>query len=472
MLSAELEGGVIVSEEGTRITDRFNAGGNSLPRLRPQRPRPARLLRRRGRVTCAARSRTWRSTKRSAATTTASCGSTRASRSACREEYGIYGGVFADIGSLWGLDDTNGSMGEVDDGFHVRSSVGVSLFVDTPFAPLRFNYADPDPERGLRRGSSGSASRCRPGSEPWRRAGARASRWRSAPRPARGAGGRPAQEPRAAARFLFLNQERILTGSQAGQALLAEEERRATSCAPRPARIDTAFEAEERRLTEQRPTLPPEEFRKSPTSSTRASSRRGASRTSASAALAQEFDQRRRQFYAQVAPILVMLMERYGAQAIFDENSVLLGRPGDEHHRGGDRRDRRQGRAARRPAPKPRSGPADAGAGRRPGRRTKENGHGTGDRSRPAPGGHPDHQADDPAPLPVPADRPRGEHRGRKAAVGIKNVTVNEPHFEGHFPVRPVMPGVLIIEAMAQTSAVLVVADPRADRQRPAWSIS
>lgn len=42
-------------------------------------------------------------------------------------------------------------------------------------------------------------------------------------------------------------------------------------------------------------------------------------------------------------------------------------------------------------------------------------------------------------------------------AVGIKNVTFNEPHFTGHFPQRPIMPGVLIIEAMAQTSAVLVV---------------
>ncbi|HLO77055.1 MAG TPA: 3-hydroxyacyl-ACP dehydratase FabZ, partial [Magnetospirillum sp.] len=44
-----------------------------------------------------------------------------------------------------------------------------------------------------------------------------------------------------------------------------------------------------------------------------------------------------------------------------------------------------------------------------------------------------------------------------ESAVGIKNVTINEPFFQGHFPQRPVMPGVLIIEAMAQTSAVLVV---------------
>ncbi len=44
-----------------------------------------------------------------------------------------------------------------------------------------------------------------------------------------------------------------------------------------------------------------------------------------------------------------------------------------------------------------------------------------------------------------------------ESAVGIKNVTFNEPHFIGHFPSKPIMPGVLIIEAMAQTSAVLVV---------------
>lgn len=42
-------------------------------------------------------------------------------------------------------------------------------------------------------------------------------------------------------------------------------------------------------------------------------------------------------------------------------------------------------------------------------------------------------------------------------AVGLKNVSFNEPHFQGHFPGWPVMPGVLIVEAMAQTAACLVV---------------
>jgi 3-hydroxyacyl-[acyl-carrier-protein] dehydratase len=42
-------------------------------------------------------------------------------------------------------------------------------------------------------------------------------------------------------------------------------------------------------------------------------------------------------------------------------------------------------------------------------------------------------------------------------ATGIKNISINESYFSGHFPARPVMPGVLIIEAMAQTAAVLVV---------------
>lgn len=45
---------------------------------------------------------------------------------------------------------------------------------------------------------------------------------------------------------------------------------------------------------------------------------------------------------------------------------------------------------------------------------------------------------------------------GHSSAVGVKNVTMNEPHFQGHFPGKPIMPGVTIIEAMAQTSAVMV----------------
>ena len=50
-------------------------------------------------------------------------------------------------------------------------------------------------------------------------------------------------------------------------------------------------------------------------------------------------------------------------------------------------------------------------------------------------------------------------------ATGIKNVTINEPFFQGHFPSFPVMPGVLIIEAMAQTAAVLVVGSLGPDKE-------
>lgn len=45
---------------------------------------------------------------------------------------------------------------------------------------------------------------------------------------------------------------------------------------------------------------------------------------------------------------------------------------------------------------------------------------------------------------------------GTSSAVGYKNVTMNEPHFQGHFPGAPIMPGVTIVEAMAQTAGVMV----------------
>ncbi|EJF80618.1 (3R)-hydroxymyristoyl-[acyl-carrier-protein] dehydratase [Bartonella sp. DB5-6] len=44
---------------------------------------------------------------------------------------------------------------------------------------------------------------------------------------------------------------------------------------------------------------------------------------------------------------------------------------------------------------------------------------------------------------------------GEQEAIGIKNITINEPHFTGHFPAKPVMPGVLILEAMAQTAGAI-----------------
>lgn len=46
---------------------------------------------------------------------------------------------------------------------------------------------------------------------------------------------------------------------------------------------------------------------------------------------------------------------------------------------------------------------------------------------------------------------------GDQSAVGIKNVTINEPFFTGHFPENPVMPGVLIVEAMAQTAGAICI---------------
>lgn len=50
------------------------------------------------------------------------------------------------------------------------------------------------------------------------------------------------------------------------------------------------------------------------------------------------------------------------------------------------------------------------------------------------------------------------EVNGNESAIGIKNVTVNEPIFQGHFPGEPVFPGVLIIEGMAQTAGAIAIA--------------
>lgn len=59
------------------------------------------------------------------------------------EEYGITGGAFVDVGSIWGLDDTAGTGGPVDDSALLRASIGLSVLWDTPIGPLRFNFSKP-----------------------------------------------------------------------------------------------------------------------------------------------------------------------------------------------------------------------------------------------------------------------------------------------------------------------------------------
>ncbi len=124
--------------------------------------------------------------------------------------------------------------------------------------------------------------------------------------------------------FLFINQERLLTGSQAGQALLAEEEKSRDALRSEARALDSAFEAEERELTDRRPTMAPEEFRELADAFDARVVQARKDQDERASALAQEFDQRRRQFYARIAPLLVQLMDRAGARAVFDENSALL----------------------------------------------------------------------------------------------------------------------------------------------------
>ena len=56
--------------------------------------------------------------------------------------------------------------------------------------------------------------------------------------------------------------------------------------------------------------------------------------------------------------------------------------------------------------------------------------------------------------------------RSDESCIGIKNVTFNEPHFQGHFPKRPIMPGILLVEGMAQTAGALCVHSQRLARPK------
>lgn len=61
---------------------------------------------------------------------------------------------------------------------------------------------------------------------------------------------------------------------------------------------------------------------------------------------------------------------------------------------------------------------------------------------------------------------------GDDSGIGIKNVTFNEPHFQGHFPGNPVFPGVLMIEGMAQTAGVLCITKLKSVKSKPVYFLT
>ena len=61
---------------------------------------------------------------------------------------------------------------------------------------------------------------------------------------------------------------------------------------------------------------------------------------------------------------------------------------------------------------------------------------------------------------------------GDESGIGIKNVTFNEPHFQGHFPGNPVFPGVLMIEGMAQTAGVLCLTKLKSVKSNPVYFLT
>ena len=124
--------------------------------------------------------------------------------------------------------------------------------------------------------------------------------------------------------FLFVNQERLLTGSRTGRALLEEEETATEALRQEARAIDADFEAREREIASLRSEITPDEFRALADEFDAEVVEARRLQDARSAALAQRLDLRRRQFFGQIAPLLVAAMERHGAAAIFDETSVLL----------------------------------------------------------------------------------------------------------------------------------------------------
>jgi outer membrane protein insertion porin family len=141
VLSAALEAGALFSQDGSNVTQRFITGGDAFRGFARNGVGPRDICGEGGRGACT-------DPQQDEAVDDPLGGNylsvLRLDASfplGPLEQYGIFGGVFSDIGSLWGLDETDGSMGEVDADFYLRATAGVSVFVETPLAPLRFNFA-------------------------------------------------------------------------------------------------------------------------------------------------------------------------------------------------------------------------------------------------------------------------------------------------------------------------------------------
>lgn len=137
IVSAELEGGSLTSDSGdSRITDRYFLGGDSLRGFEVGGIGP--------RDFCNSCGAAGGAVDDALGGNVYAVGRLEASFPlGLPEEYGIFGGVFVDAGSVWNLDSTAGSSGAVDDSQIWRSAAGVSLFWTTPIGPLRFNFSRP-----------------------------------------------------------------------------------------------------------------------------------------------------------------------------------------------------------------------------------------------------------------------------------------------------------------------------------------
>lgn len=130
--------------------------------------------------------------------------------------------------------------------------------------------------------------------------------------------------PRNPPPFLILEQDRLLSGSAFGQEIIALNEAEAQQLRQEGEILDRQFEAEERDLTERRATMDPEAFRELADAFDEKVVATRLAQDEKAQALAERSDQRRREFFRQVGPILLDVLEATGAAAVIEQRGVLV----------------------------------------------------------------------------------------------------------------------------------------------------